>query len=41
VNVLTKLDENAYSWQSVQRTAGGQSLGDTDEVILKRTPAAK
>ena len=36
VNVLTKLDENAYSWQSVQRTAGGVSLPDTEEIILKR-----
>jgi len=35
-NLLTKLDENAYSWQSVERTAGGQPLPDTDEVILKK-----
>ena len=35
VNLLTRLDNNAYVWQSVQRTAGGQSLPDTDEVVLK------
>jgi uncharacterized protein (TIGR02246 family) len=37
-NRLTKLDENAYVWQSVNRTAGGQPLADTDEVVLKRSP---
>jgi uncharacterized protein (TIGR02246 family) len=37
VNTLTKLDDNAYVWQSVNRTAGGQSLSDTDEVVLRRT----
>ena len=36
INQLTKLDDNAYVWQSVQRTAGGQSLPDTDEIVLKR-----
>lgn len=36
VNLLTRIDDNAYSWQSVQRTAGGARLPDTDEVIIKR-----
>jgi len=36
VNLLTRLDNNAYVWQSVDRTVGGQSLPDTDEVVLKR-----
>jgi hypothetical protein len=36
VNLLTRLDDGGYSWQSVQRTAGGQSLPDTDEIVLKR-----
>jgi len=35
-NLLTRLDDYAYAWQSVQRSAGGQSLPDTDEIILKR-----
>ena len=37
VNVLTRLDDNAYSWQSVSRTSGGISLPDTDEVVIKRS----
>jgi uncharacterized protein (TIGR02246 family) len=36
INVLTRLDDNAYTWQSVQRTAGSMTLPDTDEVVLKR-----
>jgi uncharacterized protein (TIGR02246 family) len=36
VNVLTKLDDNAYVWQSMHRSAGGAPLPDTDEVVLKR-----
>ncbi len=36
VNVLTRLDDNAYSWQSVDRTAGDVSLPDSDEVVIKR-----
>jgi uncharacterized protein (TIGR02246 family) len=37
VNTLTKLDDNAYAWQSVNRTAGDRSLPDTDEIVLRRT----
>ena len=40
VNLLTRLDDNAYVWQSVQRSAGGISLPDTDEVVIKRQPPA-
>ncbi|TWT34376.1 YybH family protein [Blastopirellula retiformator] len=36
VNTLTKLDENAYVWQSTSRSIGGQPLPDTDEVVIKR-----
>src|SRR5262245_17357768 len=39
VNLLTRLDDSAYAWQSVQRSAGGRALPDTDEVVLKRRPA--
>lgn len=35
-NILKKLDENAYVWQSVERSLGGLALPDTDEVVLKR-----
>lgn len=38
VNRLEKLDDNAYVWQSVRRSAGGNPLPDTDEVVLKRKP---
>lgn len=36
VNVLTRIDDNAYSWQSTQRSHNGQALPDTDEVVMKR-----
>lgn len=41
INTLTKLDQNAYVWQSIERTAGGVALSDTNEVILKRQPASR
>jgi uncharacterized protein (TIGR02246 family) len=41
VNLLTRLDDNAYVWHSIQRTAGGRSLADTDEVVLRRRPATE
>ncbi len=34
--LLTRLDDNAYVWQSNNRIVDGQSLPDTDEIILKR-----
>jgi uncharacterized protein (TIGR02246 family) len=40
VNRLTRLDDNAYVWQSTQRSVGGRSLPDTDEVVIKRVTAA-
>lgn len=36
VNVLSRIDDGAFSWQSVDRAAGGVSLADTEEVLLKR-----
>jgi len=36
VNRLKKLDDNAYIWQSVDRTAGGKPIADTDEIVMKR-----
>ena len=41
VNILTRLDDNAYSWQSVARSAAGFALPDTDEVIVKRSSPAR
>jgi uncharacterized protein (TIGR02246 family) len=36
-NHLRRLDDNAYVWQSVNRTAGGQTLPDSAEVVLRRS----
>lgn len=36
VNVLTKLDENAYAWQSMGRSVAGAPLSDLDEIIFRR-----
>ena len=41
INYLVRLDDNAYVWQSVHRTAGSAVLSDTDEVIWKRQPVKK
>lgn len=41
VNILRRLDDNAYAWQSVQRFLGESALPDTDEIVIKRRPAAK
>jgi uncharacterized protein (TIGR02246 family) len=36
VNLLTKLDDDAYTWQSVMRSVGGEALPDIHEIVLKR-----
>lgn len=41
INQLRRLDDNAYVWQSIQRTVGGMAIPDTDEVVLKRIPVAR
>ncbi len=41
VNLLTRLDDNAYVWQSIQRTLGETALPDTKEVIFKRSATAR
>ena len=41
INRLTRLDDQAYVWQSVQRTVGGMALPDTNEVIWKRQPVSR
>lgn len=41
VNHLTKLDDNAYVWQSVQRTLGGNPVADTGQVVLKRSSPSR
>ena len=34
--LLTRLDDNAYAWQSIRRSVNGQPLPDTEEIVLKR-----
>jgi uncharacterized protein (TIGR02246 family) len=36
VNLFTKLDENAYAWQSIRRSVAGMPLPDSDEIVMKR-----
>lgn len=37
VNYLIRLDDNAYVWRSTDRTRGGQSLPEADEVVIRRS----
>lgn len=39
INSLRRLDDNAYVWQSSDRTVGDVSLADSDEVVIKRLPS--
>ena len=41
VNLFRKLDDNAFSWQSIQRSIGDRRLPDTPEVILRRVVPTK
>jgi uncharacterized protein (TIGR02246 family) len=40
-NILTVVDENAFTWQSVDRQADGQMLPNVDEVVVKRVAAGE
>lgn len=39
LNLFTRLDENGLAWKSVERSAGGVRLSDTEELLLKRAKA--
>jgi hypothetical protein len=41
VNILTYVDENTCTWQSVNREAGGEILPNVDEVVMVRQTAAE
>lgn len=41
VNVLRRLDDHAYVWQSMNRTVGEDRLPDTDEVVIRRKQSTK
>lgn len=40
-NIMTYIDENRFTWQSVNRQAGGEVLPNVDEVVVIRQPAAE
>jgi uncharacterized protein (TIGR02246 family) len=35
-NVIKQVDENSFTWQTVERTAGGELLPNIDEVLIVR-----
>lgn len=41
VNVITRIDDNQFKWQSVSRTADGELLPNIDEVVVVRAQAAE
>ncbi|MGO8691148.1 MAG: YybH family protein [Thermoguttaceae bacterium] len=41
VNVITPIDANSFTWQSLDRTLDGVKLPDTPPVKVVRTPAGK
>lgn len=41
VNIITHLDDDSFTWQSIQREAGGELLPNVDEVIVVRQPASE
>lgn len=41
VNILKRLDDNAYVWQSLDRTIGELRIPDTDEVVIRRKQPTK
>lgn len=36
VNVIKPVDENSFTWQTIERTAGGEVLPNVDEVLIVR-----
>ncbi len=41
VNVITRIDDNQFKWQSVSRTADGELLPNIDEVVVVRAQTAE
>jgi uncharacterized protein (TIGR02246 family) len=39
VNIITYIDDNSCTWQSINRTVGGDVLPNVDEVLVVRKPA--
>ena len=36
VNIIKKIDDNSFTWQTTDRTAGGDLLPNADEVLIVR-----
>ena len=41
VNVINRVDDNQFKWQSISRTVGGQLLPNIDEVVVVRSESAE
>jgi hypothetical protein len=39
VNIITYIDDNTCTWQSINRVVGGDMLPNVDEVLVVRQPA--
>jgi hypothetical protein len=39
VNIIKQLDNNSFTWQTVQRSVGADELPDVEEVTIVRKPA--
>jgi hypothetical protein len=40
-NIITKLDDDSFTWQSTDRTVDGEVLPNVEEALVKRKPAAE
>jgi hypothetical protein len=38
-NVIKQIDDNSFTWQTIERTAGGELLPNIDEVVIVRGQA--
>jgi hypothetical protein len=38
VNIVTEIDNDSYTWQSINRTVDGEVLPNIDEVLIVRKP---
>jgi uncharacterized protein (TIGR02246 family) len=36
INVMKQVDENSFTWQTIERTAGGELLPNIDEILIVR-----
>jgi len=41
VNVINRIDDNQFKWQSINRTVGGQLLPNIDEVVVVRAESVE